>query len=246
MEASRERVFLDINIGSASDHQQQVEAHERAKAFLKEFGESYGLGTDISALDKPAQDTLVELYNADPSYVSKGAPRAEVPTSLHAGRVVIELYREASPEAVENFVCLCTGEKGKSKTGSNKMLHYKDTRFHRIVKGFVMQGGDFTRGDGSGGESIWGRKFKDDRGGLKLTHDHVGTVSMANSGKNANTSQFFITFTDKNPKLDGKHVVFGRVVAGLDVIERVHQEAATATGVPAVDVVIADCGKSIN
>lgn len=99
--------------------------------------------------------------------------RVEPPKSIRAGRVIIELNATESPTAVENFVALCTGEKGRSKSGSNKNLHYLGCRFHRIVKGFVCQGGDFTRGDGSGGESIWGKKFKDDRGGLKLTHEQV-------------------------------------------------------------------------
>ena len=103
----------------------------------------------------------------------EGEIRVAPPTPIRAGRLVIELFGQESPEAVENFVCLCTGEKGRSKTGSNKNLHFLGCKFHRIIKGFMCQGGDFTRGDGSGGESIWGKKFKDDRGGLKIVHNQV-------------------------------------------------------------------------
>jgi len=102
--------------------------------------------------------------------------------------MVIELFGQESPEAVENFVCLCTGEKGRSKTGSNKNLHYIGCKFHRIIKGFMCQGGDFTRGDGSGGESIWGKKFKDDRGGLKIVHNQVNTILLLQAHNNNDTT----------------------------------------------------------
>jgi peptidylprolyl isomerase len=121
-------------------------------------------------------------------------------------------------------------------------------QFHRIVKDFVCQGGDYTRGDGSGGESIWGRKFKDEKEGLKLGHDTIGVLSMANSGaKNSNSSQFFFTLVDDCRRLDGKHVVFGKVVdddggEGVQILRRINEEAASADGTPRVEVRIADCG----
>lgn len=113
------------------------------------------------------------------------------------------------------------------------MLHYKGVRFHRIVKDFVCQGGDVTHENGSGGESIYGKKFKDEQKGLKTKHTKAGMLGMCNSGKNSNTSQFYFTFSAQ-PKLDGKHVVFGQVVEGLEVLERVNAEAATKVGLLAL------------
>lgn len=220
----------------------EVEEYQRAAQFLAAVGAQYGLPTNLQELDEGQRETLAELYAADPSWTANGPMRAAAPTPLRAGRIVIELYADKAPKAVENFLALCTGEKGISKA-SKKPLHFKGSRFHRIVKDFVCQGGDFTRGDGSGGESIYGRKFKDEKDGLKLLHKAVGTLSMANSGKDSNSSQFFFTLADNLTKLNGKHVVFGQVVEGVDILHRINREAASADGSPKVDVVIADCGQ---
>merc|ERR1712187_971950 len=144
--------------------------------------------------------------------------------------------------AVQNFKAFCTGEKGRSRE-SGKDMCYRGVPFHRIVKGFMMQGGDFVTGTGAGGESTLGKKgFKDDPGGLKLKHDARGVVSMSNTGKNSNTCQFFITFGDLK-QLNGKHVVFGRVVEGMEVIDRVEAEAASeGEGKPSLPVIVAACG----
>jgi len=159
------------------------------------------------------------------------------------GRVVFGLYGNVTPKTCENFRALCTGEKGMSKNCAVP-YHYKGVKFHRVVKGFMMQGGDFAMQNGSGGESIWGKKFKDEKDGLKGRHDARGVVAMGNTGKNSNGSQFFITFAPCK-QLDGKHVVFGKVVEGMSVIDKVEAVAVPPGGVteePTVPVVIADCG----
>ncbi|EFN54797.1 hypothetical protein CHLNCDRAFT_13673, partial [Chlorella variabilis] len=158
------------------------------------------------------------------------------------GRLLVELssFKEA-PKAVENFRCLCTGERGTGKA-SGKALHYKGVRMHRAVASFLVQGGDVVKGDGSGGDSIYGGKFKDEPAALKLKHDAAGVVGFANSGKNSNTSQFYITFGPA-PQCDGKHVVIGRVVEGLDVLKQIEELAASSDGTPRTDVVVVDCGQ---
>ncbi len=153
-----------------------------------------------------------------------------------AGRIVIDLSAE-TPITSENYRALCTGEKGVGLSG--KPLHYKGSTFHRIIPGFMAQGGDFTAGNGTGGESIYGKKFNDEN--FKLKHTGPGILSMANAGKNTNGSQFFWCF-DAFPHLDGKHTVFGKIVDGMDVLNAMANVGSNSGATKKV-VKIEDCGQ---
>ena len=153
-----------------------------------------------------------------------------------AGRIVFGLFGDDVPKTASNFAHLCAGDKGTGKSG--KPLHYKGSPFHRIIPGFMAQGGDITMGNGMGGESIFGEKFADEN--FKLKHSKPYLLSMANAGPNTNGSQFFITF-DKTAWLDGRHTVFGEVLEGFDVVDKL-AKIGSQSGKTSKDAKVADSG----
>ncbi|XP_044281188.1 NK-tumor recognition protein isoform X2 [Varanus komodoensis] len=183
-------------------------------------GELLGLSAAMGAQDRPQCFFDIEI-NREP-----------------VGRIIFQLFSDVCPKTCKNFLCLCTGEKGIGKT-TEKKLCYKGSTFHRVVKNFMIQGGDFSEGNGKGGESIYGGYFKDEN--FILKHDRAFLLSMANRGKHTNGSQFFIT-TKPAPHLDGVHVVFGLVISGFEVIEQIENLKTDAASRPYADVRVIDCG----
>ena len=264
-------IFLDLEIGDQDIARTQEEGYALAQAFLAAVGTQvraagrwgtelailsphilisppilpvqYGWPSSLGELDPEACEIFSEAFASDPSFSARGTARLDPPDALTRGRLEIALDSAAAPKACENFRCLCTGERGKGKA-SGKALHYKGVRMHRIVKGFCVQGGDVVKGDGSGGDSIYGGAFKDEKGGLAARHAAAGVVALANSGPHTNRSQFYVSL-GAAPQCDGKHVVLGRVVneEGLELLGRIDEVAASESGAPAADVVIADCGQ---
>jgi len=190
------------------------------------------------------KDNIVEETDTDVRLSGDGPvpPQAEITSKVFfdvaisgrdAGRIVMGLYGDVVPKTAENFEKLCEGT-----TYAGQRLAYEGSSFHRVIPGFMIQGGDFTRGDGTGGMSIYGSRFPDES--FELTHTGPGILSMANAGRNTNGSQFFIC-TTRTPHLDGRHVVFGTVLEGYDVVKEI-ESYGSRSGKPSGKIMIKKAG----
>ncbi|GAX28601.1 hypothetical protein FisN_1Hh608 [Fistulifera solaris] len=232
MNSQHKYCYLDFDLDDTRNKLGQ------AAAFCHATNQRYGFSSpDLRQLGGSELKRIHDYLENDHEW--KGKSIALLP--VKSNRIVLLLKWDVAPLACENFLALCCNDE-KQIGQSGKPLTYRNSTVHRVIPKFVVQGGDFVFGNGSGGESIFnGKKFKDERPGLLLKHDRRGILSMGNSGKNSNSSQFFITF-DKAPQCDGKHVVFGEVVSGWDVLDALESTGMPNTETPQVSIRITDCG----
>ena len=246
-------VVEGMEVVRAMERQGTEDGDTRAEVKIADCGvvgaAAAGVAKEAGQKKRANEDSQAAVAVESPTKKSKAAaagsagsvnPRVFFDVAINSssvGRIVFELSKRVTPICSENFRALCTGEKGKGSSG--KMLHFKGSKFHRVIPGFMLQGGDFTKGNGTGGESIYGEKFKDEN--FKLKHTKPGLLSMANAGRNTNGSQFFIT-TAATPWIDGKHTVFGAVREGMDVVRKI-EKCGTGSGKPKASVTITNCGQ---
>ncbi|GAA5998088.1 uncharacterized protein JCM10292_002315 [Rhodotorula paludigena] len=208
------RCFIDFASGNAEAYQRDLKQFQELERWLEANGAKYGLPQRLDALDESGRETLAAVYEGD-TKIALTPDSLSPPPSLILPRLLLTVSSAPGlKKTAANFFALLTDEKKlTSKRAPNPPLRYQGARVFRIEQGFVAQMGDVTRQDGSGGESIYGGSFKDEKEGLKVPFE-LGTVAMANSGKNSNTSQFFVTLTSdpaKLKKLTGKYVAFAQV-----------------------------------
>ena len=244
--------YLDFDI---NNHRQKLAT---AANFVDATDTRYGHSSkDLLRLGGSELSRLEELVANDHEWSSKARDGIETRPPSCGNRIIVKLYWDVAPMACGNFATLCLngsllpsqhlqGGKAKIKPPPigecGKPLTYRKSVVHRIEKGFVVQAGDFVKSNGSGGESIYnGKKFKDERAALALKHNKRGILSMGNSGKNSNSSQFYFTFGDSTPQCDGKHVIFGEIVSGFGVLAAL-EDVGSKDGTPTVPVTITDCG----
>ncbi|CAO3647244.1 unnamed protein product [Cunninghamella echinulata] len=239
------KVYLDIAIGNIEQHQEKSERYEKARAWVMKWSTTYGLeSNNLNSLNNQDRETVRDILSSDP-LAQEEKWLVDQPTPLGGGRLILELNDQDCPKTTNNFISICQGNVvGKA---SKKQLHYKSTRLFRLVPDFVVQGGDVTKNDGSGGDSIYNGKFNDEKNGLK-PFNKKGLLAMANSGKNSNTSQFFITLKDPEEsnskqlsKINGKYVIFGQVIEGFDVLDQLNQ-VPVQNETPSIDLTVVDCG----
>ncbi|KIJ63790.1 hypothetical protein HYDPIDRAFT_29140 [Hydnomerulius pinastri MD-312] len=236
-------VYLDIYMGDVTERARAEASYNHTSELLSKYAVSYALPFNPEELSEEQREILRGIDK------SKVELLFESPAPLLAGRLIFELT-EGLARTTTNFRALCTGEKGKCKNARNKDLHYLNTPIHRIARGFIAQGGDIVKGDGNGGESIYGGDFKIESEGLKA-EPHKGSLGMASAstGKNAkNTSQFFVVLTDDETqlkKLKGRYVFFGRLKQepkeGWELLDRL-SEAGGTDEKPSVPVWVGGCG----
>ncbi|KAI9550955.1 hypothetical protein GHT06_011421 [Daphnia sinensis] len=199
---------------------------EENKSTLEENNKESSNGTASVADGENKQEVPKKARGNPQVYMDLKAGKTNL------GRIIILLRADVAPKTVDNFKALCTHEKGYG---------FMNSSFHRVIPGFMAQGGDFTNGDGTGGRSIFGGNGKFEDENFVLKHTGPGVLSMANSGPNSNGSQFFLTF-DKTEWLDNKHVVFGQLLAGLDVLRKM-EKYGTKSGKPTEKIIISACGE---
>merc|ERR1711957_162575 len=201
------------------------EASEKGKGLREKYATEADLDEFLAGMKKKKVDQALSIH--------AGKARCFFDITIGgeaAGKVIMELRGDKVPKTAQNFRVLCTGEEG---------FGYKASIFHRVIPGFMCQGGNFTNHNGTGGKSIYGEKFEDEN--FSLTHTGEGVLSMANAGPGTNGSQFFLC-TAKTEHLDGKHVVFGKVISGMDVVKKV-EAVGSSGGETSQKVEVADCGE---